>query len=617
MTRARKGSRDAQPLRRRAESWLQGRPPGPAGDPAPADLPRLLHELQVHQVELEMQNEELRGTQAELESARDAAQAANRAKSAFLANMSHEIRTPLSAVVGMLRLLRGTSLDDTQRRYAELAASSADHLLHLIDDLLDFSKIEAGRLELESVAFSPRLVVEDTVSSLAPQAKAKGIGLTHRIGPLVPGFLAGDPHRLRQVLLNLTGNAVKFTRKGEVTVCVGIDGEVRGSEPPIPGSRVPNGNRDPGAGNAVRVRFTVRDTGIGVPIDSLDRLFRSFSQVDGSTARVHGGTGLGLAISKQLVEQMGGSIDVQSAEGKGSIFAFTVPFAPAPIDLWAPESAVGDEAALLPPPSQVRILVAEDESANREVAVEYLRWRGWLVTAVADGGAAVEALLSEPYDLVLMDVQMPGLDGIQATRRIREREASGGARVPIIGLTAHALPEDRARCLEAGMDDYLAKPVEPETLHAAVERWLGRRPRPLPLKEVPNRAGRALLLASLQSGSGQEGNLGRGFLGTVNEGPGQIRKALSLADAERAASWAHRLRGTLLIFGFPVAAAVAREIEARAAEGRLDGVTELVGRLDEEILRVKALLAGAAGAQTGTPGEGPPGKDPSERSDFP
>jgi two-component system, sensor histidine kinase and response regulator len=293
---------------------------------------------------------------------------------------------------------------------------------------------------------------------------------------------------------------------------------------------------------------------------------------------------------------MGGSIDVQSAEGRGSVFAFTVPLTPAPIEVWAPESAVDDEAAVLPPPSQVRILVAEDEPANRAVAVEYLRWRGWRVTAVADGGAAVEALLSEPYDLVLMDVQMPGLDGIQATRRIREREAAGGARVPIIGLTAHALLGDRERCVEAGMDDYLAKPVEPETLHAAVERWVGRRPSPLLPKEVPIPTSRALLLSSLRAGDEPKGQLGRSFLRSVNEGPPHIRDALSEGEAQQIAFWAHRLGGTLHMFRFSVAAGVAREIEARAVERRLDGVAELVGRLDEEILRVKALLAGGAGA---------------------
>ncbi|MHB8762913.1 MAG: ATP-binding protein [Deferrisomatales bacterium] len=605
MSRERKEPADARRLRRRAEDRLHGGPPGATGDRPPADLQRLVHELQVHQVELELQNEELRSAQAELEAARDAAQAASRAKSTFLTNMSHEIRTPLSGVIGMLRLLRETPLDDTQQRYAELASTSAVHLLHLIDDLLDLSKIEAGKLELESATFDPRLVVEEAVRGLAVLAQDKGIGLACRIAPEVPGLVAGDPHRLRQVLVNLIGNAVKFTEKGQVEVTVS-----RAPSSPVPAA--------PFSGlRAERLSFSVRDTGIGIPAGAMDRLFASFSQADDSMARVHGGTGLGLAISRQLVEHMGGSLGVESEEGRGSVFTCTIPFTAARAEAPEPEEATAAAREAPSLPTELRILVAEDEPVNREVAVALLQHRGWRVTAVADGSAAVEAWLAEPFDLVLMDVQMPGLDGFAATRLIRQREGPGGARVPIVGLTAHALKGDRERCLAAGMDDYLAKPVAPETLYAAVERWVGRRAGSREARRATERTGRDLLVASFGAGAGKKGDLGRSFLGTVGEGPGRLREALAKGDAGEVAFWAHRLAGSLSVFGFTVATGVVRALEALGEEDRLGGAGELLARLEEEIARAKALLVDASGARSSASEDGPPGEDESEGSPRP
>jgi len=345
----------------------------PLGDPPPADVPRLIHQLQVHQIELETQNEELRRVQAELERARDAAQDASRAKSAFLANMSHEIRTPMSGIVGMLHLLGATPLEDAQRRYATLATTCADELLRLIDDILDISKIEAGKLVLEAVVFCPRRVVEESLSVLEPAALAKGIGLACRIAPGVPAALVGDRHRLRQVLVNLIGNAVKFTHQGQVSVVA----EAR-----------------PGRAGRCVLDVAVADTGIGIAAESRDRLFHNFSQVDDSIGRAYGGTGLGLAISKQLVEHMGGVVRVESEAGRGSVFGFAIPFAVATAEQAASVAAQTARHAAAPAlpgapnpgnPPPGRILVVEDEPVNREVAVAYLEQRGWQVTAVADG----------------------------------------------------------------------------------------------------------------------------------------------------------------------------------------------------------------------------------------
>jgi CheY-like chemotaxis protein/HPt (histidine-containing phosphotransfer) domain-containing protein len=397
-------------------------------------------------------------------------------------------------------------------------------------------------------------------------------------------------------LVNLVGNAVKFTRKGKVEVTVSQESGVRsrrsGSKRQgelSPESRIldPEGR--------VRLLFTVSDTGIGIPAKARDRLFVSFSQVDDSTARAFGGTGLGLAISKQLVEGMGGSIRARSEEGKGSVFAFSIPFAAAAAEPLEPEAAaaLAEEAASIS--TQVRVLVAEDEPVNREVVIAYLQRRGWQVMAVRDGRAAVEAVSSEVFDVVLMDVQMPGLDGYEATRLIREREGPGGARVPIICLTAHALKGDREKCLEAGMDDYLAKPVEPEMLYATVERWVGSRPGLRPPKGAPDRTARAWLLSSRSGGSEPNAKVVRSFLDSLSESLGNIREALSKRDAGQVGFWAHRLGGTLSVYGFDVAG-IARDIETRAAKNRLAGVGELVTRMEGEIEQIKAVLAGSPSA---------------------
>ena len=393
---------------------------------------------------VEKRTAELSATAEQLVVARTAAEAASRAKSQFLATMSHELRTPLTGLIGFPELLlRKNSDPDELRRFLELQRDAGRALLALVNDILDLSKIEAGKFELEQMPFEPRAIIADCEALVAHGAKAKGLILASEVDAAVPDRLLGDPTRLRQITLNLLSNAVKFTDAGSVTL------SARWTEP------------SPGLSE---LRVTVTDTGIGIPADRLGRLFQEFSQVDDSTSRRFGGSGLGLAICRRLVELMGGRIGVDSEAGRGSLFWFEVPAAIGPaMASNAPQPA----AAVLGAADARRILLAEDSAPVQILVSAVLETAGHLVDIVDDGAAAVRAAATGTYDLILMDVQMPVLDGLAATREIRASE-TGGRRVPIIALTANATSDEMERCRQAGMDIFLSKPVDLDLLLATI-----------------------------------------------------------------------------------------------------------------------------------------------------
>lgn len=385
---------------------------------------------------------------AELETARTLAEMATKAKSVFLATMSHEIRTPMNGIIGMAELLSGTTLDNEQQRYLSNITISADNLMEIINDILDFSKIEAGRMELATHAFNLSDLLDTALLPLRIKAESGGVTFQVNIADNCPAVISGDSSKLRQILVNLVGNAVKFTRQGSITVhCTKPD------SPHAP----------------LQLLFSVSDTGIGMSPEVCKRIFHPFIQADSSTSRSYGGTGLGLAISRKLTDLMGGNISVESTPGSGSTFSVLLPFDIAPAE--EVTAVAAQPGSPVPPSAALTILLADDVPINQELARIILEKAGHAVSVASNGLEAVELFKKGRFDIVLMDMQMPEMDGLQATRAIRALETGKGGHIPIIAMTANVQESDREKCREAGMDSFISKPLRRQTLTEMISRF--------------------------------------------------------------------------------------------------------------------------------------------------
>jgi PAS domain S-box-containing protein len=511
----------------------------------------------------------------ELHALKARADAASRAKSDFLSNMSHEIRTPMNSIIGMAHLALKRAQDPRQRDYLDKIHHSAQHLLGIINHILDFSRIEAGKVELELLDFTLDALMRNVASQLGAQAAARGLELAFDVAPELQRPLRGDPLRLEQVLLNFVGNAIKFSGRGTIHVRARVERTV---------------------GADLLVHVDVEDHGIGIAADDLAQLFAPFHQADPSTTRIHGGTGLGLVISKQLAELMGGSVGATSTPGRGSTFWFTARLQPVPAAPPAAAAPPAGEGAL----AGLTILLVEDNAFNQLVARELLEDAGAAVVVADDGAQALDRLAERPVDCVLMDVQMPVMDGYEATRRIRANPRLAGLKV--IAMTANAGIEDQARCLAAGMDEFLTKPAAPETLVATIARALGRGVRRPGAADGGARKAEALLdLGVLSDAFGGQPDRMRKyaflFLDAARDGMHEIDRALAAQEPARAAAVAHRLKSAARTVGALGFGDLCADLERQVEPGALGQARTLAARLRGLLPRLERHILAELGAR--------------------